>query len=132
MASVRASASVAEASAGTNGTIVCAIDDSEGAAAAVVVGRLLAERFEARVVLVTVADGRSHPESRGAEHRVALGDPAEAIAVIAAEEAADLILVGAHAGRLGLASHSRLARNLASTAACPVVVVPPEAATRRV
>jgi len=123
--------SLAEASAGTNGTIVCAIDDSEGAEAALVVGRRLAERFEARVLLVTITEGGPQPEPRGEEHRVALGDPAEAIAMIAAEEAADLILVGAHAGRLGLASRSLLARDLASTAACPVVVVPPEAANRR-
>jgi nucleotide-binding universal stress UspA family protein len=136
-----------------NGTIICTIDDSEGAEAAIQIARRLAERFDARMLLVSIADGfRAGPvggegvtatqgragakrrlerlvaahDLAGAEHRLAAGDPAEAVAVIAAEEAADLIVVGARRGLLGRTLRSPLARQLAATAACPVVVAPPE------
>jgi nucleotide-binding universal stress UspA family protein len=138
-----------------NGTIVCAIDDSEGVSAAVRVARRLAERFDARIVLVSIADGfraetkngdgRTARRARAGakrrlerivaehglspeEHRVATGDPAEAVATIAAEEAADLIVVGARNGLRGRTLRSALARELAATASCPVVVAPPEPA----
>lgn len=127
-----------------NGTIICTIDDSEGVEAAIQIAKRLAERFDARVLLVNIADGlrpgtvnregltaslerlvAKHDLSR-AEYRVAAGDPAEAVAVIAAEEAADLIVVGARRGLLGRTLRSSLATELAATAACPVVVAPPE------
>lgn len=138
-----------------NGTIICTIDDSEGTEAAVQVARRLAERFDARILLVTIADGFHDLTENGEglsarqaragarrrlerivarhdlsqeEHRVAAGDPAEAVAVIAAEEAADLIVVGARRGLLGRTLRSALAGDLAATASCPVVVAPPEAA----
>jgi len=136
-----------------NGTIICTVDDSEGVEAAIQVARRLAERFAARMLLVSIADGfragtgnsegltttqaragakrrldrivAEHDLSQE-EHRVAAGDPAEAVAVIAAEEAADLIVVGARLGLLGRTLRSSLARELAATASCPVVVAPPE------
>jgi nucleotide-binding universal stress UspA family protein len=114
-----------------NGTIVCVADASEGAIAARHVARLLADRFDARVVLVTIDDEPVVDEARNGydeEHRSAFGDPAESVAIIAADEAADLIVVGARGGRLGRTLSSSLARELAQTAPCPVVVVPPEAA----
>jgi nucleotide-binding universal stress UspA family protein len=138
-----------------NGTIICTIDDSEGVDAAVQVARQLAERFDARMLLVSIADsfdtktengeGLSARQARAGaeqrlerivaehdlpqeEHRVAAGDPAEAVAMIAAEEAADLIVVGARRGLLGHALRSPLARGLAATASCPVLVAPPESA----
>src|SRR5262249_1105644 len=140
-----------------NGTIVCAVDGSEGVDAAVEVAKRLAERFEARVLLVSVADGLGfrrrgdgggavsrRPAPAGAprrverlvadhaltdeEHRVAVGDRVEAVATIAAEEAADLIVVGSRRGLLGRTFRSSLAAELASTAPCPVVVAPPAAA----
>jgi len=116
-----------------NGTIVCVADASEGARAAVDVARRLAVRFEARVVLVTIAAEQTLPETRNGseeDHRSASGDPAESVATIAADEAADLIVVGARGGRLGRTLQSTLARELALTAPCPVVVVPPEVAAR--
>jgi nucleotide-binding universal stress UspA family protein len=136
-----------------NGTIICTIDDSEGVEAAIQVTRRLAERFDARMLLVSIADGLragtgtgegvtatqaragairrlnrlvAEHDLAGEEHRVAAGDPAEAVAVIAAEEAADLIVVGARRGLLGRTLRSSLARELAATASCPVVVAPPE------
>jgi nucleotide-binding universal stress UspA family protein len=140
-----------------NGTIICAVDDSEGTGAAVEVARRLAERFQARILLVSVADGlgfalgvesgesvSARQAQAGAqrrlerlvaehdlpdeEHRVAVGDPVESVATIAAEEAAHLIVVGARHGLLGRSLRSSLACELASTAPCPVVVAPPEAA----
>ncbi|HST16260.1 MAG TPA: universal stress protein [Gaiellaceae bacterium] len=118
-----------------NGTIVCVADASEGSNAAVEVARRLAGRFEARIVLVTIAAAPPFPEARNGsgseeDHRSAFGDPAESVATIAADEAADLIVVGARGGRLGRTLQSSLARELAQTAPCPVVVVPPEVAGR--
>ena len=114
-----------------NGTIVCVADASEGARAALHVARRLADRFEARIVLVTIDDERLAPATRNGSDedcRSAFGDPAESVATIAADEAADLIIVGARGGRLGRTLSSSLARELAQTAPCPVVVVPPETA----
>jgi nucleotide-binding universal stress UspA family protein len=133
-----------------SGTIICAVDDADGASAAVQVARRLAERFDARMVLVSVASGlqtasltarqaRAGAERRlerivaehdlvHAEHRIAAGDPAEAVATIAAEEAAELIVVGAQRGMLGRTLRSSFARDLAATAPCPVVITPPESA----
>lgn len=137
-----------------NGTIICTIEDSEGMDASIQVGRRLAERFGARMLLVSIAErfragaedgeGLTAMQARAGakrrlerivaehdlaheEHRVAAGDPAEAVAVIAAEEAADLIVVGARRGLFGRTLRSSLARELAATTSCPVVVVPPEA-----
>ena len=139
-----------------NGTIICTVDDAEGVDAAVQVARRLAERFGARILYVSVAEGfgvapgAENDESQSTrqaqtrakrrqerlvaerdlaweEHRVAAGDPAEAVAMIAAEEAADLIVLGARRGLLGRTFRSALASELAATAPCPVVVAPPEA-----
>lgn len=131
------------------GTIACAIDDPDVADAAIDVARRLAERFDARMLLIGIADGmggidegltaaqaqagakqrlhrlavRHHMPDE--EQRVATGDPAESVARIAAEEAADLIVVGARRGLRARTLQSSLAGNLAATAPCPVVVAPP-------
>jgi nucleotide-binding universal stress UspA family protein len=136
-----------------NGTIVCVLDHPAGAQAALHVARRLTERFDARILLVGVIDG---PWMEGggaaadaaaaatravrrlaAEHlvadedqRIAAGDPAEAVARIAAEEAGDLIVVGARRGLRPRTMQSILARDLAATASCPVVVAPPRAPDR--
>jgi nucleotide-binding universal stress UspA family protein len=116
------------------GTIICTVDSSDGASTAIRVARQLAERFDARMVLVSVAGGPGDQTANrlaeantgmDAEHRVAVGDPAESVAVIAAEEAAELIVVGARRGLLGGTLRSTLARDLAATAPCPVVVAAP-------
>lgn len=93
-----------------NGTIICAVDDPEGVSAAVPVARLLAARFGARMPVVSVAHGFQAEPNDGEgvtarqaragtsrrleqivgdhdlgrdDHRIAVGDPAEAVAVIA-------------------------------------------------
>lgn len=138
-----------------DGTIICTVDDSEGVGATVEVAKRLAERFGARLLLVSIADGSTGETGNGESlsarqslagahrrlarilaehdlppeaHRIAAGDPAEAVAVIAAEEAADLVVVGARRGVFGRTLRSAFARELAATASCPVVVAPPEAA----
>lgn len=59
------------------------------------------------------------------EERIAAGNPAEAVAPIAAEEAADLIVVGAQRGLRARTLRTVLAADLAATASCPVLVAPP-------
>jgi nucleotide-binding universal stress UspA family protein len=131
------------------GTIACVIDDLEHANVAIEVARGLAERFDARMILIGIADGvggidegltaaqaqtgakrRLHHlavrhDLSDEEQRVATGDPAEAVARIAAEEAVDVIVVGARRGLRARTLRSLLAGDLAATAPCPVVVAPP-------
>ena len=61
-----------------------------------------------------------------AEHRSAVGDPAALLGQIAAEEAADLIVVGARArGLLRRGLESRLAEQLETATPVPVLIAPP-------
>ena len=108
-----------------NGTIVCVIDDPAGAEAAIAVGRRLAERFDARMLLVEVGRGAVGIDDADEEQRVTDGDPAEAVARIAADEAADVIVLGARRGLRARTLRSLLAADLAATASCAVVVAPP-------
>lgn len=114
-----------------NGTIICVVDDLEAAEAALQVARALADRFDARILLVSVAHDADAAGTAGdhtdEEQRIGGGDPAEAVARIAMDEAADLIVVGARRGLRAGTFRSPLADDLAVTAACPVVVAPPRA-----
>ncbi len=132
--------------------IVCGIDDSPGAFEALRVASALSGQFEARLVLAHIADGwagggdesvttsqsrqgghhllerAAREHSPAAERRVEVGEPAEALARIASEEAATLIVVGSRPhGWRRLRLRSSLAGDLTATAPCPVVVVPPRA-----
>ena len=63
-----------------------------------------------------------------AERRSGSGDAAALIGQIAAEEAADLIVVGSSLrGRLRRGLESRLAEQLASETPVPVLIAPPQA-----
>ena len=132
--------------AGMNGTIICAVDGSEGAEAAIRIADRLGVRLGSRVVVVSVTAGtgdaaerqataaaallerlaaeRRGPDAR--EYRVEVGSPVETLADIAADEAAELIVVGARRGFRKRTLRSELARELAETAPCPVLVAPPE------
>jgi nucleotide-binding universal stress UspA family protein len=68
---------------------------------------------------------RTREHHVGAERRLEVGEPAETLARIASEEAAALIVVGSRRRRWRRQLRSRLAAELAATAPCPVVVVPP-------
>lgn len=130
--------------------IVCGIDESPGALEAVRVAHTLSAQFRARLVLAHIADGWSSGNDESlttkqrrlggdrllertarehnldAERRMEIGEPAEALARIASEEAATLIVLGSRQrGWRRPRLQSRLARQLAATAPCPVVVVPP-------
>ena len=134
------------------GTLVCAMTDEEDRTALHTAVEL-SERLGLRLVLAYVRDGNGRPadsaagmsmnvngesaarlEQLAAEHGVAdraeqrsgAGDPAAVIGQIAAEEAADLIVVGARArGRLRRGLESRLAGQLGSEAPVPVLIAPP-------
>jgi nucleotide-binding universal stress UspA family protein len=142
------------------GTIVCGVTDSDEGRGALAVAAELSERLHLRLVLVHVADGiasrnlnddsesvttradsqgaarlvarlaAEHGVAGSAEQRSAIGDPAALLGQIAAEEAADLIVVGSRArGRLRRGLESRLARQLETTTPVTVVIAPPR--TRR-
>jgi nucleotide-binding universal stress UspA family protein len=139
------------------GTVVCGVNESRGARHAAHVAGALSEQLDLRLVLAHVVDGFSVADDtvgdeesvtttqareggkrlldqlaaerrlRGADQRIEVGDPAERLAQIAAEERAALILVGARAqGRRWRPTlRSDLSRDLARVTSCPVLVVPP-------
>jgi Universal stress protein family len=100
-----------------NGTIVCVVDDLEAAESALQAARALADRFDARIILVSVSDAAEAESS----------DPAEVVARISMDEAADLIIVGARRGLRPGSFRSPLAQDLTITAPCPVVIAPQQA-----
>ncbi len=131
------------------GTIVCAVNETEGAAEALRTAAHLGRRLNMRLVAVhVVEDVPMSPAARrearaggmrlmdrvlaeqGAwmtDRRVASGDPAEEIARIAGEERAELVVVGSKPnGRQARPPlRSRVATELARMSPVPVVVVPP-------
>jgi nucleotide-binding universal stress UspA family protein len=138
------------------GTIVCGVTDSEAGRGALALATELSERLGLRLVLVHVADGiapldvngassegvsptdgkevarlaAEHGVAGNAEWRSAVGDPAALLGRIAAEEAADLIVVGSRTrGRLRRGLESGLARQLETETPVPVLIAPPR--TRR-
>jgi len=136
------------------GTLVCAVTDGEESADALALGAELSERLGLRLVLAHAVDGidgiarddesvtmkanrqgaerrlarmaDQHGVAERAEKRVAVGEPAALLGQIAAEEAADVIVVGARKrswGRRGL--ESPLAEELETETPVPVVIAPP-------
>ena len=133
-------------------TIVCAVDESPGAAEAIAVAADLSMRLGLRLVLAHVVEGhrgtkgadpggvqahttgqrvleqvaRTHNLESVADRRAEAGDRARELSRIASEEAAAVIVVGSRGRhRRGVGRLSRLSAELRSTAPCPVVVVPP-------
>ena len=131
------------------GTIVCALDDSPEAEEALRAAVRLSGDAGLRLVAVHVeerADARSNggaaAEQRGrqlldrllaahglngrVDKRVEVGERANELARVAAEEAASVILVGSRRRHWWRGRRtSKLTADLAATAPCPVVVVPP-------
>lgn len=128
---------------GMNGTIVCGVVDSAEARAAAQLAGALAARLGLRLVLVhVVTDTTSGAESDAStlesvldtsddvEIRVVAGTRVDALARIAAEEGADVIVVGSRPrGARGRQLRCSLARELEAVQAVPVLIAPP--ATRR-
>jgi nucleotide-binding universal stress UspA family protein len=137
------------------GTVVCGVNESAGAHNAARLAGALSKQLELRLVLVyvadafTSADGSAGKESvttmqarsrgkrlldqltveqglKGVEQRIEVGDPAEQLAQVAAEERAAPILVGGRAQRRRWRPtlRSDLSRDLAGVSPCPVLVVP--------
>jgi nucleotide-binding universal stress UspA family protein len=140
--------------------VVCAVTESEWTDGAVAQAVAVSEGLGLRLVLAQVVDGigpagngggdesvtmtadrkaaerrlealaREHGVAESAERRVVIGEPAALVGQIAAEEAADVIVVGSRArgwGRRGLTS--RLAEELETETPVPVLIAPPR--TRR-
>lgn len=139
------------------GTIVCGVGESADGRAAAGLARALAARLGLRVVLVAVIDrlpvdardslgGRQRHAGAertldelardvgdGTETRIVHGQRAEALAQVAAEEGADLIVVGSRPTRLGSGNlRSSLARELEAATPVPVLVAPPSTRNRSV
>jgi nucleotide-binding universal stress UspA family protein len=136
------------------GTIVCGVTDSAEAGAAAQLAGALAERLGLRLVLVHVVEGLPRSAFGGevarrreedgerllealcdtcpvrADARLVLGDAVEGVANVAAEEGADLVVVGARSVGPRSRLASRLARELPSATPVPVVVAPPSARRR--
>jgi nucleotide-binding universal stress UspA family protein len=75
---------------------------------------------------------REYGVARSAECRVAVGDTALLVGQIAAEEAADVIVVGSRARRWpGRGLESRLAEELESETPVPILIAPPGNGRRR-
>jgi nucleotide-binding universal stress UspA family protein len=133
----------------STGTIVCAVNETAGAAEALRAAAHLGRRLNMRLVAVHVvedvpmsATARREARAGGirlvnrvlaeqgastADRRVASGDPAEEIARIAEEERAELVVVGSQPNgrRARPPLRSRVATELAQMSPVPVVVVPP-------
>jgi nucleotide-binding universal stress UspA family protein len=125
------------------GTIVCDVTDPLAGRSAGEFASALGARLGLRLVLVAVVAAADDRDAAGrvvaaivtelareAETRVAVGGHVEALARVAAEEGADIVVVGARPAGLG-GRHLRaaLARELEAATAVPVLVAPPS--TRR-
>ena len=143
-------------------TIVCGLDDSDGARAALRVADMIATWLGARLVLAHVAPNAHLPGTSTApgaaddlrrveidegtslvtrlasaenvaapiEQRVAFGTPGGALADIAEEESAGLVVVGSRGrGTFKSAVLGSVSTELIRSSPSPVVVVPPQVAT---
>lgn len=134
----------------TRGTVVCGVTESPDGRSAAELAAALGTRLGLRVVLVHVIDGvppETHESvtarqrqagaerllsemaqdiGEGVERRIMLGRRAEALAQVAAEEGADLVVIGSRPAGFGDRKlRSALARELEAATPVPVVVAPP-------
>jgi nucleotide-binding universal stress UspA family protein len=87
------------------------------------------DRLQAERLLVTLAEEYGITET--AERRSSVGDRAALLGQIAAEEAADVILVGSRVrGWRGRGLQSSLAEELKATTPVPIVIAPPSSRRR--
>ena len=138
------------------GTIVCGVTDTDEGRQALATAVELADRLRLRLVLAHIAKGigslngahggesvtmkgdregaarllaglaDEYAVADRAERRVAVGDAPSLLGQIAAEEAADLIVVGARTRvRLRRGLESRLADELETETPVPVLIAPP-------
>jgi nucleotide-binding universal stress UspA family protein len=137
--------------------LICGVDDSRGARAAIGVAAGLAAALEGKLLLVHIGSvpvvpgasgvpggpaelaaltredaerllGRVADEAgiRDAGRRVEMGSAVEVLSRIAADERAELLVVGSRGqGHLRAALVGSVSAGLCRSAPCPVVVVPP-------
>jgi nucleotide-binding universal stress UspA family protein len=139
------------------GTLVCAVTEDAESADALALSTELSERLGLRLVLAQAVDGmggdgresvttqagrqgaerrlarlaEEHGVADRAERRVAVGEPAALLGQIAAEEAADMIVVGARHRGWRRRLESRLADALETETPVPVLIAPPRARRKR-
>jgi len=134
----------------TRGTLVCGVTETPDGRSAAELASALGTRLGLRLVLVHVVDGvppgadeslsgrqrRAGAErvldeiardiGEGTEKRIMLGNRADALAQVAAEEGADLVVIGSKPAGFGSRKlRSTLARELEAATPIPVVVAPP-------
>jgi nucleotide-binding universal stress UspA family protein len=139
----------------TGGTIVCGVTETPDGRSAAELAQALVARLGLRLVLVHVVDGvppgthesltarqrqagaerilaeLAHETGNGVERRVMVGNRAEALAQVASEEGADLIVIGSRRAGLGNRKlRSTLARELEAATPIPVAVAPPRTRKR--
>jgi nucleotide-binding universal stress UspA family protein len=140
------------------GTVVCAVTDGDASENALALGVELSERLGLRLVLahpvdgiaaaadsesVTTKFGRQGAERRLADlahqygvagsagRRVEIGEPAALLGRIAAEEAADVIVVPGHTRGWRRRLDGRLAAELETETPVPVLIAPPRRERKR-
>ena len=138
-----------------SGTIVCGVREATQGRDAAELAHAVGQRLGLRLVLVSVLDDipRGTHESltarqrqtgaertlseiaraigNGTERRIVLGDRAQALAQVAAEEGADLIVLGSRSTGFGNGKlRCTLARELEATTPVPVLVAPPSTRKR--
>jgi nucleotide-binding universal stress UspA family protein len=125
-------------------TIVCGLDTSSAADPVADTARWLANRLQARLVLVhVVEEPMAEAEELLTSFRVRLGlgdrddvrllegSPEERLREAVDEDGADLLVVGSRGrGALQSAVFGSVSRSLVTSARCPVVVVPPSLSGR--
>jgi two-component system sensor histidine kinase UhpB len=134
-----------------HGTLLCAIVADDAAEDAMLLGVQLSERLGLRLVLAHPIDGRADAGETGrasaerrlaeladrfgvaghAEQRILVGDPAARLGQVAAEEAADVIVLPGVARGWGRRLDPGLARELETETPVPVVIAPPRRRGRR-
>ena len=123
----------------TGGTIVCGVSDSAGSRAAGELAAALSDRLRMRLVLVHVAEPHAPGQAVLAstvrdlgvgEGRIVGGTVIEGLARVAAEEGADLIVVGSRPfGSRNRHLRCAVAHDLDAATSVPILIAPP--VTRR-
>ena len=129
-----------------HGTIVCGVGDSAEGRAAAQLAAALAARLGLRLVLVhVVVPGRARRRpaveqslaeiaralADGAETRVVHGNRVDCLAEVAAEEGADVIVLGSRShGARGRQLGCALACELEAVQSVPVLIAPPSTRAR--
>jgi nucleotide-binding universal stress UspA family protein len=126
-----------------SGTIVCGVGDSAEGHDAIQLAAALSRRLGQRLVLVHVRRSKRSGDNLlyklsdefdledAVELREGVGDSAQSLAQIAAEEGADLIVLWSRRSRLwGNSIECRLALELEALTTIPVVIAPPQTVRR--